>query len=97
MAQDFVKSAEDKNVLDLLLLPQQIAYPYLLPPSVPADRAQALRDAFKATMEDKEFVDEATKRGLELSPLSGEEINNLIQHVYDTAERSHREGRNVLE
>ncbi len=48
--------------------------PYFLPPDVPADRVEALRRAFDATMKDEAFVAEAAKIGFAVDPLTGEQV-----------------------
>ena len=42
--------------------------PYFLPPDVPAERVEALRRAFDATMKDEGFVADAAKIGFEVDP-----------------------------
>jgi tripartite-type tricarboxylate transporter receptor subunit TctC len=58
--------------------------PYLAPPNIPADRLAALRQAFMATIKDKDFVAEADKAQLELNPVSGEDVEKLVKDVYAT-------------
>jgi hypothetical protein len=45
-------------------------------------RLQALRDAFDATMRDPAFLQEAKKLELEIAPVRGIEIEQLIREVY---------------
>jgi tripartite-type tricarboxylate transporter receptor subunit TctC len=54
------------------------------PPEIPADRVTALRRAFADTMRDPEFVDEATRSRLTVDPVSGEEIEALVDELYAT-------------
>ena len=58
--------------------------PYALPPGVPADRAAILRWAFTATMADPEFLAEVERTKLEITAVSGERIQNLVQEIYAT-------------
>ena len=58
--------------------------PYLAPPGVPADRVAALRSAFMRTMADREFLAEAEKAQLEITPVSGEAVQKLVSDVYQT-------------
>ena len=81
-AQDFAKSPEDKVILDLLLTPQLIGRPYFGPPGMPVDRAQALRDAFNATLQDPGLLAEAAKQKLEVELVKGEQIEKLINQAY---------------
>ena len=43
-----------------------------------------LRSGFNATMKDPAYLDDAKKRRLDVSPLTGEEIEALIAEVYKT-------------
>ena len=67
-----------------LLLTALVASPtgFAAPPNVPADRLAALRKAFDDTMADKEFLTEAEKIGLEITPVSGQKIQELVAEVY---------------
>ena len=51
-----------------------MAYPYVAPPEVPADRLAALRQAFDATMKDPEFLADARQQNLDIDPVGGDEI-----------------------
>jgi len=56
--------------------------PFAAPPEVRKDRVDALRNAFMETMADKEFLAEAEKAKLEITPVSGEKIESLVLEVY---------------
>ena len=58
--------------------------PYAAPPGVPQDRADALRQAFMATMADKDFRAEVDKATLEVTPVAGDKIESLILEMYRT-------------
>jgi tripartite-type tricarboxylate transporter receptor subunit TctC len=61
-----------------------MAMPMLAPPDIPADRAAALKAAFMAMCKDPAFIAEANKLGLEVSPLDGDGIKNLLQRAAAT-------------
>jgi hypothetical protein len=54
------------------------------PPDLPPDRAKALPDAFAATMKDLAFLAEAKQMRFDVTPLSGEEMTDLIKGLYAT-------------
>jgi tripartite-type tricarboxylate transporter receptor subunit TctC len=58
-------------------------WPIVSTPGVPADRAKILREAYAKTLKDPDFLDEAKKRGWELRPVSGEELQALAKEVVD--------------
>jgi tripartite-type tricarboxylate transporter receptor subunit TctC len=50
-------------------------------PDTPADRIQALRRAFDAMVKDPEFIADLEAQKLDLGPLTGEELQKLIEEV----------------
>src|SRR5262245_51582305 len=50
----------------------------LAPPGVPAERALALRNAFQAMVKDPEFVADIQRLNVELDPLPGEQVGDLV-------------------
>ena len=63
---------------------QVMGRPYLAPPGVPKDRAEALRKAFMDTMKDPEFLADAEKSQLEINPVSGADVEQLVKDIYQT-------------
>jgi tripartite-type tricarboxylate transporter receptor subunit TctC len=78
------KSEGDRAALSMLFGRTEYGRPYFLPPDVPAERVEALRRAFDATMKDKAFIDEVAKLGFEPNPLSGEQVQALVADVART-------------
>jgi tripartite-type tricarboxylate transporter receptor subunit TctC len=74
----------------------QMARPIALPPDVPQDRVQALQQSFNATMQDKAFLADAQRIGLEINPVSGPEIALLISEIQSAPESVVQRIRNVL-
>ena len=58
--------------------PNDFGKVYVLPPAVPADRAQALENAFARVFQDKELQADARKGKLEIDPLIGGAIQKLV-------------------
>jgi len=84
LVMDFAKTDEQKQIFKLIFARQVMGRPFLAPPRVPNDRANALRDAFMRTLDDSEFLGEAEAAQLEINPVSGEQIENLVKEVYKT-------------
>jgi hypothetical protein len=68
--------------LKLIVSRQTIARPFAAPPGVPAERARLLREAFDATMNDGEFLDEAKRLNLDVAPVGGAEVETLLREIY---------------
>src|SRR5262249_56047964 len=84
LVMDFAKTDEQRQILKMIFARNVMGRPYLAPPNVPADRVAALRDAFAATMTDKNFRAEAAKTDLEINPVSCAEVEKLVKEVYAT-------------
>ncbi len=82
---ELAKTDEQRALLRLIFARQALGRPYLAPPGVPEDRVAALRKAFMDTMKDKAFLAEADKAQLEITPISGEEVQKLVAEVYKTS------------
>jgi tripartite-type tricarboxylate transporter receptor subunit TctC len=78
----FAKSDEQKAILDVLTAAGDLGRPYIVSPKVPADRVEALRAAFDATMKDKEYLAEAAKALMPVNPVSGVEAEKIAARVY---------------
>ncbi len=81
---DLAKSPADRQALMLLFGRTEYGRPYFLPPDVPAERVQALRRAFDATMKDEGFIADAVKIGFEVDPLSGEQVQASVAALAHT-------------
>ncbi len=81
---ELVKKPDDRALVELLVGPGAMARPFAAPPGVPADKANALRRAFDATMKDPEFLAEAAKIYADVQPTTGEDVQKLVKQMYAT-------------
>ena len=81
---DLATTSEQKQIIKLIFARQVMGRPFLAPPGVPADRAEALRKAFMETMNDKDFLADAEKSQFEITPVSGERVQQLVSEIYQT-------------
>ena len=84
LVMDLVKTEEQKTLLRLVFARQVMGRPFLAPPGVPKERLALLRRAFMETMQDKAFLAEAQKLNLEITPVSGEKVQELVAEMYRT-------------
>jgi tripartite-type tricarboxylate transporter receptor subunit TctC len=82
LVMDLAKTEEQQTILKLIFGRQVMGRPLVTPPEVPKERVAMLRKAFMDTMGDKEFLAEAEKAKLEVTPVSGEKIESLVLEVY---------------
>ena len=78
-----VTNEKEKALLTLMNTPSRIGLPVLAPPGIPADRLEVLRKSYGQLVKDKEYREEAEKRGLPVgSALAGAELQKLVvQHL----------------
>jgi tripartite-type tricarboxylate transporter receptor subunit TctC len=84
LVTDFAKSEEQKNIFRLVFARQVMGRPFLAPPGIPPDRVEILRQAFMATLRDKDFLAEADKAKLEITPVTGDAVQKLVEEVNRT-------------
>jgi tripartite-type tricarboxylate transporter receptor subunit TctC len=59
-----------------------ITYLYTFPPGTPKDRVHLFRQAFRATLKDPELISEAKKGNFELDPVTGEELEKIVNRLF---------------
>jgi tripartite-type tricarboxylate transporter receptor subunit TctC len=79
LIRDLVTEPTKKAALDFILAREILGRPFLAPPDVPADRVKALRDAFDATLKDKEFLIDAERRRVEINLVTGAEVDKILK------------------
>jgi tripartite-type tricarboxylate transporter receptor subunit TctC len=80
----YVKSEADRKAVELVISQTVFQRSYILPPETPKEQLGVLRAAFDALMKDKQFLDEADKLRIEIAPLSGLKVQELVQKLYAT-------------
>jgi tripartite-type tricarboxylate transporter receptor subunit TctC len=84
LAINYAKTDEAKKLINALVHSVgPTARPYVLPPGTPKDRVQLLRKAFLETMKDPEFLADANKAKLDISPLDGAELERNVREVFN--------------
>jgi tripartite-type tricarboxylate transporter receptor subunit TctC len=81
---DLAENDEERRILELVMVRGVLGRPFLAPPGVPAERAAALRKAFDDMVTDSDFLAEATRMRLEITPIGGEELQRLLVRVNAT-------------
>jgi tripartite-type tricarboxylate transporter receptor subunit TctC len=79
---DLAPNDESRQVLKFLAARQVMGRPFFAPPDVPPDRAAALRQAFMDTMQDPELLAEAERSKLEITPVPGARIDEVLKDLY---------------
>jgi tripartite-type tricarboxylate transporter receptor subunit TctC len=75
----FARNNDEREMLKLgLVKPNSYARPYAMPPGVPLDRVRAVEAAFLKSLKDPEFIAEAEKTRMTLSPIAGTTLHKMI-------------------
>jgi tripartite-type tricarboxylate transporter receptor subunit TctC len=82
LATDFATSEDERKVLGVIFLSTTLARPYIAPPGIPEERVASLRKAFMDTMSDPEFLAETEKMQLNIEPVPGEKMQQMIKDAY---------------
>src|SRR5215475_13688854 len=78
----FVKTEENRKIVELVIGQQVFQRSYIAPPGIASDALTILRTSFDATMRDKEFLADAETLRIDISPLSGAKVQELVQKLY---------------
>jgi tripartite-type tricarboxylate transporter receptor subunit TctC len=82
---DYAKSEEDRQVFGLIFGTQALGRIFLSPPAMLAERRTALRKALLDTMKDAQFIADAEKTQIDISPMTGEEVEAFIARLSSAA------------
>ena len=75
-------SGENRKIAEVILAQQEFHRPFIAPPGIPADRLALLRTAFMATMNDADFLADATKMKLTISAKDARAVTELVRQMY---------------
>ena len=78
------KTDADRQALKLIVSRLAYGRPFFFPPGVPADRVALMRRAFNETMKDPAYLADAETAKLEIGPVTGEEVAELVESVSST-------------
>jgi tripartite-type tricarboxylate transporter receptor subunit TctC len=77
----FTTSEEQRQILAFYNSNNELGWPMATTPDVPKDRLDALRRAFDAMMKDPEFLEDAKKAGLKVTPMTAAETTAIAQGI----------------
>jgi tripartite-type tricarboxylate transporter receptor subunit TctC len=82
VASDLAKTQTGRQAIDLLAADSVLAWPLMAPPDLPGERVRELRAAFDAMASDPELLAEAARQSLDVDPVSGAELQALVERLY---------------
>jgi tripartite-type tricarboxylate transporter receptor subunit TctC len=81
---DLAKNDDDHAIFRMFAATAELGRPLVAPPGVPQERVQELRVAFAATMNDPEFIAEAARLKVDIAPVPGERLEDMVNSVLGT-------------
>ncbi len=82
-ARELATDPRGRALIEFAEIPYMLSRPYVGPPDLPADRAAALQAAFAAVCKDPEFLDEAAKLKVDVSPVGPQEAVRMLERLAD--------------
>jgi hypothetical protein len=85
LAVSYAKSDEARQLLQLGAHDiAAVSRPFVLPPGTPRERVATLQRAFNASMKDPGLLGDAERASLDISPLTGDELEGTIHGLLKT-------------
>jgi tripartite-type tricarboxylate transporter receptor subunit TctC len=81
---ELVSNDRDRKLMTFVSAETAISRALVTTPGVPPERVEALRRAFDATMKDPQFMAEADKAKMDISPMTGEDSQVIADSIVNT-------------
>jgi len=81
---DLVKDASERKIYDFLVAPERLGRLFMVSGKTPPGRVATLRKAFDAMVADPEFLAEADRSKLLVTPMTGAEVTGHVVELYRT-------------
>ena len=80
-ARELATNDRARALIALAELPYRLSRPFAAPPGLPDERAKALQAAFLAVHQDADYLDQARRLKVDVSPIGGEEVLRAIDGI----------------
>jgi tripartite-type tricarboxylate transporter receptor subunit TctC len=80
-AEELAKTDRARALIELAELPYTLSRPFVASPGIPADRAKALQKAFLDMQKDPDYLAQAKKLKIDVSPIGGDDSVALIERL----------------
>lgn len=82
LISDLATNDTDRQALEILMAAGNAGYPFAGPPGLLPEVRDMLRDAYAKTLADPALIDEAKRVKFDLNPISGAEIQRVVERVH---------------
>jgi tripartite-type tricarboxylate transporter receptor subunit TctC len=80
-ARELAKNEAARALIELTELPYTLSRPFAAPPGVPPERAMALQRAFLAVHHDAQYLEDAARLKVDVSPIGGDGVLQAIERI----------------
>jgi tripartite-type tricarboxylate transporter receptor subunit TctC len=81
LMHELAKTPEQRRMLALISSPVSLGRPFFTTPDTPPERVAMLREAYAATMKDADFLAEARALNLDIKPMGGERVTQIVDET----------------
>lgn len=81
---EYAKTKEQKQIISLMASTETIGRSFMAPPRLPPATSALLRKAFDQVVEDSGFLADAKKAQLDINPISGEKLQQVVAGMTST-------------
>jgi tripartite-type tricarboxylate transporter receptor subunit TctC len=92
----YVRGDENRQIAQLIVSQQDFQRPYFVASGTPMEYVDILRKAFDATMTDPQFVEDAAKMRIDVSPSPGADVQKLIEDFFAAPKAIVEQARRVI-
>jgi tripartite-type tricarboxylate transporter receptor subunit TctC len=93
---DLARSDDDRKLMHLIFGTTATGYPSFVGPGVSKERVEAIRAAYRATMKDPEFRQILAKQKLEVDPIEGDVIADMVKKIFDVPPAVKKRAREIM-
>ena len=80
-ARELAKNEASRALIGLTELPYTLSRPFAAPPGLPPERAKALQQAFLAVHQDAQYLEDAARLKVDVSPIGGDGVQQAIERI----------------
>jgi tripartite-type tricarboxylate transporter receptor subunit TctC len=80
-ARELARNEASRLLIELTEIPYKLSRPFAAPPDIPLERAKALQRAFAATHRDPQYLAEAAKQRVDVSPVTAEGVMHALRRL----------------
>src|SRR5262249_32113974 len=92
----YVNGDTNRQIVELIVSQQAFQRPYFVRGDTPMAYVSVLRKAFDATMADPQFQADAAKMRVDVSPLPGTAVQDLVQKFYSAPKTIVEQARRAI-